>query len=118
MTINEQKLNDFMSRFVGDLGAVMHAATMVVGDQLGLFKALADGPSDVEDLAYRTNTDARYLRECCHRRQRAVMLNTMPKRASLGSTKSKHLHWQRWVARHLYLARSRLPSLNLRQFPR
>jgi hypothetical protein len=44
MTINEQTLNDFMSRFVGDLGAVMHAATVVVGDQLGLYKALADGP--------------------------------------------------------------------------
>jgi 2-polyprenyl-3-methyl-5-hydroxy-6-metoxy-1,4-benzoquinol methylase len=63
MTISEQKLNDFMSRFVGDLGAVMHAATVVVGDQLGLYKALADGPFDVEELAHRTGTDACYLRE-------------------------------------------------------
>jgi len=63
MTISEQKLNDFMSRFVGDLGAVMHAATVVVGDQLGLYKALADGPFDVEELAHHTGTDARYLRE-------------------------------------------------------
>jgi len=63
MTINEQKLNDFMGRFVGDLGAVMHAATIVVGDQLGLYKRLADGPSDVETLARRTSTDPRYLRE-------------------------------------------------------
>src|SRR3978361_538065 len=63
MAINEQKLNDFMGRFVGDLGAVMHAATVVVGDQLGLYKALGDGPSNVEDLARRTSTDPRYLRE-------------------------------------------------------
>jgi 2-polyprenyl-3-methyl-5-hydroxy-6-metoxy-1,4-benzoquinol methylase len=63
MAINEQKLNDFMGRFVGDLGAVMHAATVVVGDQLGLYKALGDGPSSVEDLARRTSTDPRYLRE-------------------------------------------------------
>jgi SAM-dependent methyltransferase len=63
MAINEQKLNDFMGRFVGDLGAVMHAATVVVGDQLGLYKALADGISSVEDLARHTGTDPRYLRE-------------------------------------------------------
>jgi SAM-dependent methyltransferase len=63
MTINEQKLNDFMGRFVGDLGAVMHAATVVVGDQLGLYKALANGPYDTDELARRTGTDARYLRE-------------------------------------------------------
>ena len=63
MAINETKLNDFMGRFVGDLGAVMHAATVVVGDQLGLYKQLAEGPTDVESLARLTETDSRYLRE-------------------------------------------------------
>jgi len=63
MAINEAKLTEFMGRFVGDLGAVMHAATVVVGDKLGLYKALAEGPSTAEDLARRTETDPRYLRE-------------------------------------------------------
>ena len=63
MAINETKLNDFMGRFVGDLGAVMHAATIVVGDQLGLYKRLAEGPTDVESLARLTETDPRHLRE-------------------------------------------------------
>ena len=63
MAINETKLNDFMGRFVGDLGAVLHAATVVVGDQLGLYKRLAEGPTDVESLARLTETDPRYLRE-------------------------------------------------------
>jgi 2-polyprenyl-3-methyl-5-hydroxy-6-metoxy-1,4-benzoquinol methylase len=63
MALNEAKLNDFMGRFVGDLGAVLHAATIVVGDQLGLYKGLAEGPSNVETLARRTETDPRYLRE-------------------------------------------------------
>lgn len=63
MAINEDRLNAFMGRFVGDLGAVLHAATVVVGDHLGLYKTLAEGPSDVETLARRTETDARYLRE-------------------------------------------------------
>ena len=63
MSIDEGRLNEFMGRFVGDLGAVMHAATVVVGDQLGLYKRLADGPTDVEALAGSTETDPRYLRE-------------------------------------------------------
>lgn len=63
MAINEERLNAFMGRFVGDIGAVMHAATVVVGDQLGLYKKLAEGPGDIETLARRTQTDPRYLRE-------------------------------------------------------
>jgi SAM-dependent methyltransferase len=63
MAIDDTKLNAFMGRFVGDLGAVMHAATVVVGDQLGLYKRLAEGPADVDTLARRTETDPRYLRE-------------------------------------------------------
>jgi SAM-dependent methyltransferase len=63
MAINETKLNEFMGKFVGDLGAVMHAATIVVGDQLGLYKQLAEGPCDAETLAKRTSTDPRYLKE-------------------------------------------------------
>lgn len=63
MAIDEAKLNDFMGQFVNDIGAVMHAATVVVGDQLGLYKRLAEGPGDVATLARRTETDPRYLRE-------------------------------------------------------
>ena len=63
MAINEAKLNEFMGRFVGDLGAVAHAATVVIGDQLGLYKRLAEGSTDVETLARKTETDPRYLRE-------------------------------------------------------
>jgi SAM-dependent methyltransferase len=63
MAIDDGKLNEFMGRFVGDLGAVMHAATVVAGDQLGLYKALAEKPQTADALARRTETDARYLRE-------------------------------------------------------
>ena len=63
MAIDDAKLNAFMGQFVADLGAVMHAATVVVGDQLGLYKKLAEKPAQVEDLARRTETDPRYLRE-------------------------------------------------------
>lgn len=63
MAIDESKLNEFMGHFVHDIGAVMHAATVVVGDKLGLYKALAESPASAEDLARRTETDPRYLRE-------------------------------------------------------
>ena len=63
MAIDEAKLNAFMGRFVGDIGAVMHAATVVVGDQLGLYKALAGGSMTADELARAAGTDARYTRE-------------------------------------------------------
>ncbi|HWF49382.1 MAG TPA: class I SAM-dependent methyltransferase [Solirubrobacteraceae bacterium] len=62
--INEDKLNEFMGRFVGDLGATVSAALVVIGDRLGLYRAMADGePVSAEELAGRTGTDARYVRE-------------------------------------------------------
>ncbi len=64
MTIDPQKLEAFVGRFVQDLGAVIHAATVLLGDRLGLYKAMADGsPVTPEELARRTSTDARYVRE-------------------------------------------------------
>ncbi len=44
MAINETKLNEFLGKAVGDLGAAMSAALMLVGDRLGLYKELAKGP--------------------------------------------------------------------------
>ena len=48
MTITEatETIDEFVGRFATDLGAVLHATTVVVGDKLGLYKALARlGPS-------------------------------------------------------------------------
>jgi len=36
MTIDEGRLHQFLGRFVGDLGATVHAANVVIGDKLGL----------------------------------------------------------------------------------
>ena len=63
-TIDEAKLDQFMGRFVSDLGAALSAALVVIGDKLGLYRAMADGqPVSPEELATRTGTDARYVRE-------------------------------------------------------
>ena len=45
MAVNEDELKELIGRFVTDFGAAMHAATVVIGDKLGLYKALAEqGP--------------------------------------------------------------------------
>jgi SAM-dependent methyltransferase len=63
-TVDEAKLDEFMGRFVGDLGAALSAALVVIGDRLGLYRAMADGsPTSPEELAERTATDPRYVRE-------------------------------------------------------
>jgi SAM-dependent methyltransferase len=62
--IDQAKLDEFMGRFVGDLGAAVSAALVVIGDKLGLYRAMGDcAPVSPEELARRTHTDARYVRE-------------------------------------------------------
>lgn len=62
--IDETKLNAFMGRAVGDMGAAMHAVLILLGDRLGLYKAMADGqPITSSKLADRTHTSERYVRE-------------------------------------------------------
>jgi SAM-dependent methyltransferase len=62
--IDEQKLEAFMGQFVQDLGAALSVATVAIGDKLGLYKAMADGePVSPRELAERTDTDERYVRE-------------------------------------------------------
>ena len=41
MELNQEKLNDFLGRAVVDFGAAMHAGLVVIGEKLGLYKALA-----------------------------------------------------------------------------
>jgi SAM-dependent methyltransferase len=64
MALDETKLNDFLGRFVGDLGAAIAAGAVVVGDRLGLYRALAAaGPLLPQQLAERTGTAPRYVEE-------------------------------------------------------
>ena len=63
MAIDMDKLNAFVGRFVGDLGGAGHAGMVVIGEQLGLYKALAAQPITSTELAAKTGTDERYLRE-------------------------------------------------------
>jgi 2-polyprenyl-3-methyl-5-hydroxy-6-metoxy-1,4-benzoquinol methylase len=65
MSINEEKLNELLGKFVGDLGATMHAGSIVIGEKLGLYKGMANPGERItaEELASKTGTNERYVRE-------------------------------------------------------
>src|SRR5438552_14700286 len=64
MQVDQDKLNQFLGQVVGELGAAMNAALVLVGEKLGLYKAMAGaGPITPAELAQKTNTDERYVRE-------------------------------------------------------
>ena len=63
MAIDQDKLNDFLGKFVADFGATFNAGMVVIGDKLGLYKALTAGPLTSQALAVKTGTDERYVRE-------------------------------------------------------
>ena len=62
--VNEAKLQEFVMKAVGEMGAALNAALIVVGDKLGLYKAMAgNGPVTSAELAASTGTHERYVRE-------------------------------------------------------
>jgi len=59
-----QKLDTLVSRLVGDVGAAVTGALVVLGDHVGIFRAMADGePVQAAELAAKTGVKERYLRE-------------------------------------------------------
>ena len=56
-------LMQFVGQVVGDLGATISAGNVVIGERLGLYRALAAGPADARALAAATGTDERYVEE-------------------------------------------------------
>jgi SAM-dependent methyltransferase len=63
MSIDQAKLNAFMGKAVGDLGAAVSAVLILIGDELGLYRELARGSVTSQQLADRTSTNERYIRE-------------------------------------------------------
>lgn len=63
MAIDEKKLGDFMGKVVNDVGTAMSGVLVLLGDRLGLYKALARGPLTAAELAKNTETSERYVRE-------------------------------------------------------
>ena len=64
MEVNEAKLNEFLGYMVTEMGAAANGALILLGDRLGLYKALAEkGPMTAGELADATGTFERYVLE-------------------------------------------------------
>src|SRR5215475_2991022 len=64
MEVNSDRLNALMGKMVTEFGAAMNTSLVLVGDKLGLYKALAaKGPMNSAELASATGTTERYVRE-------------------------------------------------------
>ncbi|MFO1310922.1 MAG: class I SAM-dependent methyltransferase [Burkholderiales bacterium] len=62
--MDEAKLHDFMGKMVGDMGGAAIMANVILGDELGLYRAMTDGQFVTpEELASRTGCNARLVRE-------------------------------------------------------
>ncbi|MCE7982903.1 MAG: class I SAM-dependent methyltransferase [Caldilinea sp. CFX5] len=62
--MNEAKLNELLGKMVTELGAAWTGASVIIGDQLGLYQALAaNRPLTSHELAQTTGTSERYVRE-------------------------------------------------------
>src|SRR5271165_1437692 len=58
-----KKLQAFLGKAVGDFGAAVSAVLMLIGDELGLYRELAKGKLTPAELAQRTGTNERYVRD-------------------------------------------------------
>ncbi len=56
-------LNALLGTFVNDMGAAMQAPLLLLGEELGLYAALAEGPASSAELAQRVGCVERYVRE-------------------------------------------------------
>jgi len=64
MGIDQDKMNELLGKFLNDFGGTLHSAMAVIGDKLGLYKALAEaGPLTPEVFVTGTGTTERYVRE-------------------------------------------------------
>ena len=64
MTLDQDEVQAFVERYAADQAATLHTATVLIGDQLGLYRALAEGGPQTEDeLAAGTGCQPRLVRE-------------------------------------------------------
>lgn len=63
MAVDQDKMNAFLGKAVADLGAAMSGVLVLIGDELGLYRALAASRLTPAELASKTGTNERYVRE-------------------------------------------------------
>jgi SAM-dependent methyltransferase len=91
MQIDESKLQELIGRAVNDFGAAFHATLAVIGDRLGLYRALVDAPLTSAELADQTGTAERYVREWLACQAAGGYVNYQPETGRFGLTPEQRL---------------------------
>ena len=89
MAIDGKKMEEFLGKFVGDLGATAHAGMVVIGERLGLYKALAGCSLSALELARKTGTDERYVSEWLASQAAGGYITYDPKTHKFGMTEEQ-----------------------------
>src|SRR6476661_6136549 len=77
--LDPDRFDRFVGRFVDDLGTILHAATVLLGDELGLYDAMGDGaPISAADLADRTGLAPREVLEWLNAQAAAAYVDHDP----------------------------------------
>jgi SAM-dependent methyltransferase len=64
VTLDQKKVEEFLGKAISDVAATFHAGLVLIGDKLGLYRAMAGaGPLTPAELATRTGAHERYVRE-------------------------------------------------------
>ena len=64
MAVDQAKLEQFVGKALGDIGSALTASLVVIGDKLGLYRAMAGaGPMTSKEIAAKTDTNERSVRE-------------------------------------------------------
>jgi 2-polyprenyl-3-methyl-5-hydroxy-6-metoxy-1,4-benzoquinol methylase len=83
VTIDDDKLHAFMGQAVTDMAAAISVALAMIGDKLGLYKAMAGaGPLTSAQVAERTGTTERYVREWLNNQVAGGYLSYDPKHST------------------------------------
>ena len=119
MALDNDKLNAFMGSFVQDLGAVMHAATIVVGDQLGLYKAAGRRAAGRRDAGRKTEHRRALRARMAVSAGRQRLCRVRPRDAALQPERRTGLRARRRkAARPSSPAHSRSPWRSSRPYPK
>src|ERR1700733_13673007 len=91
--LDQAKLHEFVMRAVGEMGAAMNAALIVIGDKLGLYKAMSGaGPMTSAELAKKTEPGGPYCRNCPPSRPPEESSPTMAAGENTRFRRSRRLH--------------------------
>ena len=104
-TVDNKKLEEFVIKAIGDLGSSLGSMMIILGDRLGLYKALSHfGPMTSDELAHNTNTAERYIREWLASQAASGYLAYDPENKKFSFQQRMRWSWRMKIVQPTFLA--------------